>query len=152
MFIKLPDTFPYKIERFRADHPGTSFPQDLQARHYAAFGVLPVTATARPAYNKATQGLDMSAEYIKGEWVQVWTVRDATQDEANTHAAVLKDEDDALAIETARADATIKYLMTHTDAQIEAKINADVTNIASIKPILSRLAVAVGALARRGLI
>lgn len=149
LYIKLPNTYPYRIERFRADHPGTSFPSELSDKHYEAFGVFPVKPTAKPAYDKATQELDESASFISGEWVQVWTIRPATQAEIDGHAITLRNAEDEAARTSAKADATIRYLMTHTDAEITAKIQADGATLAGLRAIVARLAVAVGALYRR---
>ena len=151
MYIKLPDTFPYPIGRFRADHRDTSFPAELTDAHYAAFGVHKVRETQKPDYDEATQGLDSKAEMIDGEWVQVWTVRDATDDEIAAYAQKKKAEEDATVRTSAKGDATIRFLISKTPAEIEAKINADVTSIATAKAIIAKLAVAVGAPARKEL-
>lgn len=148
LYIKLPDTYPYRIERFRADHPGTSFPAELTDDHYADFGVHRVAETPAPDYDPAAHGLDTSATLIDGQWVQSWTVRPATQDEIDAHAEKLKLADDKAAKESARADATIRFLSTATDAQIEAKIQKEITTLAQAKVMIGRLAVAVGALCR----
>ena len=108
MYIKLPDTFPYPISRFRADHRDTSFPAELTDAHYAAFGVHKVRETPKPDYDQSTQGLDSKAEMIDGEWVQVWTVRDATDDEIAAFAQKKKDEEDATVRTSAKGDATIR--------------------------------------------
>lgn len=79
LYIKLPNTYPYRIERFRADHPGTSFPAELQDRHYADHGVLPVAPTTAPAHDPITQDLSTYAENVEGEWVQRWTVSEASE-------------------------------------------------------------------------
>ena len=81
MYIKLPDTFPYPIGRFRADHRDTSFPAELTDVHYAAFGVHKVRETPKPDYDAATQNLSTSAEFINGEWVQTWAISQATAEE-----------------------------------------------------------------------
>lgn len=51
----------------------------------------------------------------------------------------------------ARADATIRYLVNHTAEQIEQYVADNVTNLATAKTVIAKLAVAVAALARREL-
>ena len=151
LYIKLPDVYPYKIARFRSDNPGTSFPAELTDAHYAAFGVHKVRETPKPDYDQSTQGLDSKAEMMDGEWVQVWTVRNATEEEIAAYAQKKKAEEDATVRTSAKGDATIRFLISKTPAEIEEKINADVTSIATAKAIIAKLAVAVGALARKEL-
>ncbi len=87
LYIKLPDTYPYRIERFRADHPGTSFPAELSDRHYADHGVLPVTPTPAPDHDPITQTLIDRAELQGGSWVQAWQVVGASPDEVAARKA-----------------------------------------------------------------
>ena len=58
---------------------------------------------------------------------------------------------DAAARGAARADATIIYLVNHTPAECYAKVQADVTDLASARIMLGRLAMAISVLARREL-
>jgi len=51
----------------------------------------------------------------------------------------------------ARADAVINYLVTHTPAEINNYIQANVTDLASAKKVLAKLAVAVSVIARNEL-
>ena len=81
LYIKIPDVFPYRIERFRADHPGTSFPSELSDAHYAEHGVLPVAPTEPPAHDPIAQTLQDAAELIEGTWVQTWRVLQASPEE-----------------------------------------------------------------------
>lgn len=89
LYIKLPNTYPYRIERFRADHPGTSFPAELQDRHYAEHGVFPVDPTTPPDHDSITQTLSDSAELIGEKWVQVWKVSEAAPEEIAQRKAAL---------------------------------------------------------------
>jgi hypothetical protein len=151
MYIKTKpeNVYPYELWRLREDYPGTSFPQPYERADLTDFNIYKVTPTPKPDYNPATEGLDDSASLVNGKWVQTWTKRPATQVEIDDFAEKSKQADDKAARTSAKADATIKYLMTHTDAEITAKIAADGTTLASLRGIVTRLAVAVGALYRR---
>jgi hypothetical protein len=52
---------------------------------------------------------------------------------------------------TLKADATITYLRTHTPAECAAYVNANVTDLASAKAVLSKIAMVVAYLARERL-
>ena len=69
---------------------------------------------------------------------------DATAAQATTEA-------DADAARVAKADNTIKYLVTHTPAEIEAYVQANVTDLASARTLLGKLAVALSIVIKREL-
>lgn len=50
-----------------------------------------------------------------------------------------------------RADSTILFLRTHTPAEVEALVNSNVTDLASAKNVLSKMAMVVAYLARERL-
>jgi hypothetical protein len=50
-----------------------------------------------------------------------------------------------------RADATIEFLRTHTPAEVAAWVNTNVTDLASARTVLSKLAMIVAYLARERL-
>lgn len=52
---------------------------------------------------------------------------------------------------TAKADAVINYLVTHTPAEIVAYVNSNVANLAEARNLLGKLAVAISAIARNQL-
>jgi hypothetical protein len=58
---------------------------------------------------------------------------------------------DQLATDSAKADSTIRYFVSHTPAECYAKVQTDVVDLASAKVMLGRLAMAVSVLARNEL-
>ena len=60
-------------------------------------------------------------------------------------AAIAQQIADAEAKAAAKADATVKYLVTHTPAEVFAKVSTDITDLASARQMIARLAVAIGA-------
>ncbi len=74
------------------------------------------------------------------------TAHDAAEAQAAAQATT-----DAAARSAAKADATNAYLVSHTPAECYAKVQTDVTDLASAKQMLGRLAMAVSVLARREL-
>lgn len=83
-----------------------------------------------------------------------------TEEEAAAILSPTQEQIDAAAAQAAAAaaksvamaenkgNATIEYLTSHTPAQIAAYINSNVTDLASAKVVITRLAVAIGAMLR----
>lgn len=148
--------YPYHLYQLKIDFPDTSFPNPPELADLSVFDVWPVVESVQPGFNQASQKIQEGVPaLVEGIWTQQWAVRAATQAEMDAHAAVLAQQaqdaaDEAARVE-AKADAIIKYLMSHTPAQIVAKVDADVTNLATAKTYIAKLAVAVCVLARKGL-
>ena len=70
-------------------------------------------------------------------------------DDAVAQAATAADDADAARV--AKADAVIKYLVTHTPAEIESYVQANVTDLASARTLLGKLAVALSIVIKREL-
>ena len=132
-----------------------SLPAVITDEVLAEFDVLPITQTA-PVFDPLTQVAEDAAPIqIAGVWTQQWAVRSMTGPEQAAVAAKAAqdalDLADANAKADAKADATIQYLVRHTPAEIATKLNTDITNLATAKEVIIRLAVAVSALARKEL-
>lgn len=122
----------------------------------AQFGVHPLTEVPAPAFDPATQTVDaVDPAPVNGVWTQQWAVRAATQAEIDAYAAqqaaAVQSAAEAKAKTEAKADSVIKYLVTHTPAEIAAKVGTDVTSLAAAKTYIAKLAVAVSVLARKEL-
>lgn len=149
--------YPYDLGKLRSDFPDTSFPQDVTLMgDLHLFQVFPVAVSEPPLFDPATERLDEDEPVaVNGTLTQRWRVRPATQDEldlaAQKLAAQQQAAEDAAIRTTAKLDGTILYLLTHTAAEIEAKVASDVTNLAAAKTFIAKLAVAVGVLARHEL-
>lgn len=53
--------------------------------------------------------------------------------------------------QAARADALIAFLIEKTPAEVAARINSDITDLASARQVIAKIAVAVSVLAKQGL-
>jgi hypothetical protein len=85
---------------------------------------------------------EMSDAYILSV---VQKIHDESAVQANQAA------NDAQAAQLAKAEPVVKYLVTHTPAEIESYVAANVTDLASARTMLRKLAVAVSVLAKREL-
>lgn len=101
-----------------------------------------------------TNGFTLDEEFYRTEdWSAtqrpyiVWTRKDQAQLDAITAQKAKRQENLEARAENAE-NATIKYLTTHTSAQIATYVQNNVTDLASAKLLLSRLAIAIGAMLR----
>lgn len=84
MYCHLTDTGAerYTITDLRRAYPQILFPAVPSLIELATYGVYPVTLTAQPAYDQATQTVEESTPVqIDGVWTQQWNVRDLTPEE-----------------------------------------------------------------------
>ena len=84
MYCHLTDTGAerYTITDLRRAYPQILFPAVPSLIELATYGVYPVTLTAQPAYDQATQTVEESTPVqIDGVWTQQWSVRDLTAEE-----------------------------------------------------------------------
>ena len=73
---------PYTVKDLRSDNSQTSFPDTITDALLATFNVFPVKPTERPQFDPMTQNLAEGTPVLQsGEWVQVWTITDATAEE-----------------------------------------------------------------------
>ena len=82
--------------------------------------------------------------------IQNWQAEKAAA-KAAADALLAHEQADEVEKQLARADATIGYLVNHTNAEINTKVQTDITNLATAKDIISRLAIAVAVLSRKEL-
>jgi len=144
------EKFPYSIGGLRKDNPQVSFPKNPSLELLASYNVFPVVSTGAqydPATQVATQE-GCAYNSTLSRWETSWTVRSKTVEELEAEAQAAAD---LVLKEDAKAEPLIAYLVSHTAAEIKAKVNADVTDLASAKLMLGRFGVALAYLARQGL-
>lgn len=73
-------------------------------------------------------------------------IANAEQREA---AKLAQQQADAAALEAVKADQVIRYLVTHTPAECAQYVQTNVTNLATAKDVLGKLAMAVSVLAKK---
>ena len=120
--------YPYSVGQLLANNPGTSFPESPTDELLASYGVYPVVATERPAYDSATQNLtEATPALVGGFWTQKWTVSAASADEiaarkadalANAkalRAMAYRDEADPLFFKAQRGEAQMSEWQAKVD-------------------------------------
>ena len=74
--------FPYTLADLRLAHPQLSIPDSITNQELATFGVYPVQAATRPAFDNKTHRLRQSAENSSGAWRQVWSIEQLPEPQA----------------------------------------------------------------------
>lgn len=85
--------YPYTDAQLRRDNPDTSFPRELTDEARAAWGVLPVSPVAQPAYDPLTQNcIELTPVSVNGGWEQNWAVVPASSEEIAERKQALQDD------------------------------------------------------------
>jgi hypothetical protein len=80
----------------RTEFPNVSLPSVMTDASIASVGVLPVTPTTPPAFDRLTQKVvEAQPVLIAGEWIQQWGVIALTTEEQQSAALQLKEEIEA---------------------------------------------------------
>lgn len=140
--------YPYSFAALRKANPDVSFPRDPSDDRLAEFGVVKIAATERPAANDpiTENVVEATPELIKGVWTQAWSVVPATAEQIAKRQANAVGDADRVAV---KADTFVTNFIAMTPAEVSAYIEANVTNFASAKNTISKLALMVLLLARR---
>jgi hypothetical protein len=139
---------PYSFYQLRLDNPQVSFPADPSAELLDAYGVYPVAPVDRPEPSDpiTKRVVEGTPVVVNGVWTQTWT-------EVNERASVvLQNQREALDEghhTSIKADSFVAKFVDMTPAQVTAYIDANVTNLASSKAVINKLALMVLLLARR---
>lgn len=85
MYIKLNngqiEKYPYSKGQLKADNPDTSFPQSMPDSLLAEYDVFTVKIVAKPVVDYTMNVNEDTPKFINGEWIQVWEVTSASNDE-----------------------------------------------------------------------
>lgn len=138
--------YPYGFSDLRADNPQVSFPSEVSDEWLAERGIVTVAPVERPAPGATTHVVEGSPQLINGVWTQSWTEVEASADEIAARQRASADRSARSAI---KADAFVGNFIAMTPAEVTAYIEANVTNLASAKSVINKLALMVLLLARR---
>lgn len=138
MYALLNDTntavvqYPYTIRMLLLAHPNVSFPRDtFTDAVLLPYHVVKVVAMPPPAYDPAAERLVEGVPVKAGSaWEQTWTIVPLTQQEI----------DDLADHNSITTDLNIRALLKARPVQIENWIMNNVTDLASARQVLIRLA------------
>lgn len=138
--------YPYTFRQLRLDHPQTSFPATPTDATFAEYGVLPVADTAKPPYDQTKNIVEGIPVLVNGVWTQTW---DQSAASAAEIAARQLDVDDASDFTVVKADSFIPQFLAMRPAQLDTYIETNVTNLATTRDLLKKMAMMLLILSRR---
>lgn len=139
-------TWPYSVAQLRADS-NVSFSATPPTEVLEAFNVFEVHPTDRPSFNTITQDVvEVTPVLVNDMWTQQWAIVNAS---AKQVAARQKQAAQEAEHHTASLDAWIVSYLAMTPAEAEQYVLDNVTNLATAKSIMSKLAYAVRVLIRK---
>jgi len=139
-------TYPYSYAAFRASNPDTSFPREVSNEWLAGYGIYPVAPVARPANTLTTNFVEGTPVLVGDVWTQVWDEVPASAEQIAERQTAA---DDVAAKDAIKADNFVTNFIAMTPAQVASYIQANVTDLASAKNVIGKLALMVLLLARR---
>jgi len=138
--------YPYTFTDLRRDNPDVSYPGTVTDEWLAAFGIVKIVTVSRPANTLTTNFVEGAPALVGDVWTQVWNEVPASAEEI---AARQQKADDAAAKVAVKADNFVNNFIAMTPAQVTSYINANVTDLASAKTVIGKLAIMVLLLAKR---
>lgn len=140
--------YPYTLSMFKADYPKVSPPNNMQA--LTNWGVVVVAEVAQPAPSDpmAFKVVEATPTNIGGTWTQTWTEVALTQAEIDARQEAAED---AALLASAKADNFIQQFVQYDAAQVQNYIENNVTDFASAKAVIKKLALICLVLSKRTL-
>jgi hypothetical protein len=139
-------TYPYSFAMLRRDNPQVSFPQDMSDDRLEEFGVFAIAPTAKPTVDLTKNIVEAKPVLANGMWTQAWTVVDASAEEIAARQRAATDDAARMSI---KADTFVGNFIAMTPAEVASHIDTNVTNLATAKTVITKLALMVLLLARR---
>lgn len=130
--------YPYNRSDFEAEFRNVSLPPEPTAGQLMLFGVYIVAETPMPAYDPqydVSEGAPV--EVSPDVWSQTWTQTPVFAEELSKRLLEARYEGDRTAT---KADAFIDTFIAMTPQEVEDYIEVNVTNIASAKTVLKKMA------------
>ena len=149
MYAKLIEGVAIEYTRvmLQAEYPNTSFPLNPPDETLAEYGVYPVIQTPPPVIDEMLEVVNgYEIVHADGIFTQQWIVRPLTAEEQAQKIKEKELEEDA---DTVANDPDVNALLSARPEQIESYIENNVTDIASMKHVLTIVAKAVGVLSRQ---
>lgn len=139
--------YPYTISMLKADNPGVSFPRDPARIRIEDWSVVAVEAVAQPAPSSLSVNVvEDTPTFVNGAWRQAWTEVAVSADEISQRTQEAANAD---ALASTKADAFVQQFISMTPAEVVAYVETNVTNLATSKTLMKRMAVMLLMLARR---
>jgi hypothetical protein len=151
MYAKVIDgavvAYPYTLAMLKADNPDVSFPRNQANIRIADWNVVAVAEVSRPEPSSINVNVvEGEPALVDGSLTQTWVEVPATADQIAERTREANDEAVRLANKT---DAFVQTFIAMTPAEVVDYVETNVTNLATSKTLLKRMAVMMLMLARR---
>ena len=137
--------YPYSFMELRKSNPGVSYPRAPSDERLADWGVVRVMEVKRPAYSTTMDYQETTPTMINGVLYQMWMGVPASPDEVARREARITRDAERLTVKT---DTFVANFIDMTPAQVINHIDTNVTNLASAKHVIEKLALMVLVLAK----
>ena len=140
--------YPYSFAQLCQDHPEVSFPRDPSDALLAEFGMLPVADATKPEPSDplTRRVVERVPALVESLWVRSWVEEAISAEEI---LAREKSETDDAHHQTVKADPFVASFLAMSPAEVVAYVDTNVTNLASAKVVIAKLAQMMLLLARR---
>ena len=137
--------YPVSTTEFKERFPRVSFPDPLPVED---FGYATVNETARPSITRRQEAKELDPELIGGKYYQVWAVIDKILTPGEDAAITAAEAQEAAAL-AAKQELVAEAIIKLSYAELEKYIDDNVTDLASARAFLEKLARVVKALVER---
>jgi len=138
--------YPFTLEMLRKSLPNVSFPRKPSDARMEAFGIFKVHPTTPPTPALTEDVVEVTPVWNGSQLEQAWALQPASAEDIADRLKEQSDEQDKLSI---KADTFVQTFIAMTPAEVDSYIDVNVTNLASAKAVLNKLALMVLLLARR---
>ena len=137
------DKYPYTFAQLRKDNPNVSFPRGYDITQED--DVVQVQATSKPDYDLTKNITEGTPGEYANVWLQMWEETPASAEEIAARQAREKTKAERLEV---KQDTFVNTFISMSPAQVNAYVDNNVTDLASAKNVLNKLALMVLLLAR----
>ena len=139
------DTYPYTFAMLRNENPTVSYPRNPSDAKLAEWDVYPVQPSTKPNYDLTKNIVEGTPQNIDGLWFQTWTEVPASAEEIAGRQASAKTRDERLEV---KQDTFVNNFISMSPTQVNTYVDDNVTDLASAKNVINKLALMVLLLAR----
>ena len=138
------DKYPYTFAQLRKDNPYVSYPKGYDITQED--DVVLVQDTAKPDYDLTKNITEGTPQEYAGVWLQIWTEAPASAKVIESRQASVKTRNEFLEV---KQDTFVNNFISMSPTQVNTYVDNNVTDLASAKNVINKLALMVLLLARR---
>lgn len=147
------ETYPITYAQLRAANPGVMFPRsptgDILEQIKATYRIVDVAEMPQPDHDAIDENVAEVAPAFNADlsrWEQAWSVVPASAEQIAKRQAIA---DDVTSLNAAKADAFVRNFISMSPAQVATYIETNVTDLASVRNIMQKMALMMHHTARR---